>query len=392
MLSGFMQPLSIIEIPWICSIELKNRRKCLWKGKNMLKKNVLKYSRSLFDSTNYGFKFFKHGNLTILSTSFGVQLNFLLDGLKNYPIDKLSANLRKQQDRKTGLFIDNDFDIKQTMGFEEEYIFWQFTYFTTIALDMLGKKPQYSFIFLDDLKNKESLEKWLNKQDFKSFWYTSNKIMFLFYFLTYEQERLNIDNRVLIEYLFNFLDLRQDFNTGFWGTQNGASLENGMFGASHIYLFYDYYGKEINYKDKIIDNVIKLQNKFGLFGSKFGGACEDYDAIEILSILMKNSNYKFEVIKKTISKTYNTIIKNQNKDGGFSYRIDNRNVFNKIKNVINQKENTYKYSGWTRMKSNFFRSDIWGTYFRVLAIAKIEEMSNKKNKFRFYPLPGWGYF
>jgi len=106
-------------------------------GKNMLKKNILKYSKNLFDSTNYGFKFFKNGNLTILSTSFAIQLNFLLDSLKNYPIDKICANLRKQQDRKTGLFIDNDFDIKQTMGFEEEYIFWQFTYFTTIAFFVL---------------------------------------------------------------------------------------------------------------------------------------------------------------------------------------------------------------------------------------------------------------
>ena len=353
---------------------------------------ILSYSKKLFDDKNYGFKFFKNGNLTILSTSFGVQLNSLLDSLKNYPTDKICVNIRKQQDRKTGLFIDRNFNIKQIMGFEEEYLFWQFTYFTTIALDMLGEKPQYSFIFLNDLKSKKFFGEWLNKQDFKNFWYTSNKIMFLFYFLTYEQERLNIDNRVLIDYLFDFLDLKQDSNTGFWGAQNGASLENGIFGASHIYLYYDYYGREINYKDKIIDNIIKLQNSFGLFGSKFGGACEDYDAIEILSTLMKHSNYKYELIKKAVSKAYNMIQKNQNKDGGFSYKIDNRNIFEKAKDIMCKRNYYYSYSGWNKMQSNYFKSDIWGSYFRVLTIAKIDEMLNKKNDYQFYSLPGWGYY
>jgi len=355
---------------------------------------VLEYSKKLFDNTNYGFKFFNNGNLTILSTSFGVQLNFLLNNLSNYPIDKIYITLKKQQDSKTGLFIDNNFDIKQTVGFEEEYILWQFTYFTTIALDMLGEKPQYSFNFLSDLKNKKSLEKWLKKQDFRNFWYTSNKIMFLFYFLTYEQERLNIDNSGLIDYLFDFLDSKQDANTGFWGTQNGASLENGMFGASHIYLYYDFHGRKINYKDKIVNNVIKLQNSYGLFGSKLGGACEDYDAIEILSVLTKHSNYKYKVINNVVSKTYNMIQKNQNKDGGFSYNIDNRSILKRLKDKITGKEHYYNYSGWDKMRGKCFESDLWGTYFRVLTIAKIERMLDisRSNEYKFYSLPGWGYY
>lgn len=360
----------------------------------MLTNRVLSYPKKLFDDTKYGFKFFDNGNLTILSTSFGVQLNFLLDNLADYPVDKICITLKKQQDGKTGLFIDNNFDMKQTAGFEEEYILWQFTYFTTIALDMLGEKPRHSFNFLTDLKNSKSLERWLKKHEFRNFWYTSNKIMFLFYFLTYEQERLNVDNSELISYLFVFLDSTQDADTGFWGTQEGASLENGMYGASHIYLYYDFYGREINYKDKIVDNVIKLQNSYGLFGSKLGGACEDYDAIEILSILMKHSDYKRERIKKIVNKTYNMIQRNQNKDGGFSYNIDNRNIFERLKDKIARKEYYYSYSGWDKMRSNSFKSDLWGTYFRVLTTAKIERMFGigRSNKYKFYSLPGWGYY
>jgi hypothetical protein len=356
---------------------------------------ILSYSKKLFDNKNCGFKFFENGNLTILSTSFGVQLNFLLDNLADCPVDKIGITLKKQQDSKTGLFIDDNFDIKQTARFEEEYILWQFTYFTTIALDMLGEEPRHSFNFLTDLKNRKPLEKWLKKQDFRNFWYTSNKIMFLLYFLTYEQERLNIDNSELISYLFDFLDSKQDADTGFWGTRNGASLENGMFGASHIYLYYDFHGREINYKDEIVDNVIKLQNSYGLFGSKLSsGACEDYDTIEILSTMLKHPDYKYDFIKESIYKTYSIIKKNQNKGGGYSYNIDNRSIIERLKDKIAWKEYYYSYSGWDKMKSNCFKSDLWGTYFRVLTIAKIERMLgiDKGNKYKFYSLPGWGYY
>ena len=354
---------------------------------------VLEYLNKLFDEINYGFKFFENGNSTILSTSFGVQLNFLLKNLTKYPICKISTVLKRQQNNKSGLFVDNNFDMKQIVRFEEEYILWQFTYFVTIALDMLGEKPQYSYYFLDDLKNIKSLEKWFEKQDFRNFWYTSNKIMFLLYFLTYEKERLNIDNHELVTCLFDLIDSNQDADTGFWGTSNGASLENGMYGAAHIYLYYDFYGQEINYKDKIVNNVIKLQNSYGLFGSKFGGACEDYNAIEILSILIKHYDYKHDIIKKAINKIYNTILINQNKDGGFSYSIDNRSLYERLKDKISGKEYWYSYSGWDKMRSKNFKPDLWGTYFRILTIAKIEKILEKckYNRYKFYSLPGWGF-
>lgn len=358
----------------------------------MIERKVIKYSKNLFDYFDYGFKFFENGNVTILSTDFGVQLQYLLNKLSDYPTEKISKMLKVQQDDEKGFFIDKNYSIDALKDFEEEYILWQFTYFTTIALDMLGEKPKYSFAFLNDLRNNKSLEIWLNKQDFKNFWYTSNKIMFLFYFLIYEQERLNINNRDLINYLFDFLDLKQDSNTGFWGTQYGASLENGMFGASHIYLYYDYCNRKIKYKDKIIDNVLKLQNIHGLFNSKFGGACEDYDAIEILCTLSKYFDYKNEVVNKSITKTYNVIKKNQNRDGGFSYSIDNRKIVQKFKDRFKQKEYFYKYSGWEMMRSKCFKSDLWGTYFRIITIAKIEKMLKKGNNYQFYSLPGWGYY
>lgn len=354
---------------------------------------VIGYLKSNFDETNYEFTFFHGGHSTILSTSFGVQLNYLLNNLHDIPLKKISTRLKDQQDPKTGLFIDKKYDQSDISNFEEEYVLWQFTYFATIALDMMDEKPRYPFKFLEIIKDKLALDNWLKKQDFVDFWYTSNKIMFLLYFLIYEQKRVGYNNHEYINAIFNKLDNSQDSNTGFWGTQKGASLLNGMFGAAHIYLFYQYYNKDIKYKKQILENLLKLQNPYGLFGSKFGGACEDYNAIEIASTLYKNESTSPENICKEFYNTYTIIKNNQNQDGGFSYKIDNRSIFEKIADKLKNKNYYYFYSGWNKMESNSLKSDLWGTYFRVLTIAKIEQMFeiDSDHEYKFYSLPGWGY-
>ena len=181
--------------------------------------------------------------------------------------------------------------------------------------------------------------------------------------------------------------------SGFWGIKDGASLENGMFGASHIYLYYVFHNRKIKFTENIIESVTGLQNSYGLFGSKFGGACEDYDGIEILSRLIKHRDYMSDPVRKVVQKTYEMILKYQNSDGGFPYNIDTRSFLRKLRDTFKRKKYFYKYSGWKKMISSCFQSDLWATYFRTLTIAKIETMLkiNENKKYRFYSLPGWGY-
>jgi len=353
-------------------------------------KNIKKYSHSLFDETSNSFSFFKNNEPVILSTSFGVQLNYLLNNLDLYPKEKISNNLESQQIKENGFFIDSNFAIQNLGKFDADYLRWQSTYFATIAIDMLGFKPKYNFDFLEKYKNNEYLEKWFTNLNFKNFWLSSNKLMFLLYFLTYEKEKLHINNDNSINLVFNLLNKTQDKNTGYWGTNQGASLLNGMFGAAHIYLFYRHHDQKINYKNTIITNTIKLQNINGLYGSKNGGACEDYNATDILFHLFKYG--KKDEIKLCINKLYKAQIHEQRNNGGFSYKIDNRNSIDKIKNILKPKNCYYTYSGLKNMKSNYYKSDLWATYFRTLSIAKIEKMLEINNyDYKFYNLPGWGY-
>lgn len=360
-----------------------------------VRNRVQGYVQGLFNPTNQEFAFFKGGNSTVLSTSFAIQVLFLIDKLHEYPITDIGIALRKQQDPTSGLFVDRNFDMRQIDYFDEEYILWQFTFFVTIALDMLNQHPDYEFSFLKNIKDERALECWLLDNMSKGFWYMSNKLMFLFYFLIFEQEKRGADNQSLIQQLFRFLDSTQDLETGFWGKQNGTSLEHSMFGAAHIYQFYDFFGRDIYCKEAILDHTLALQNTYGLFGSRFGGACEDFDAVEICCMLTKHSSYKSDLVRKAVQKTYARINNNQNRDGGFPYAIDTRSRTEKLWGVIMRSSKPYyRYSEWKRMESQSFKSDIWGTYFRVLTTAKIVRMldGNGSSKCNFYPLPGWGYY
>lgn len=369
--------------------------------------NVQRLNKFCYDLQNIdriGYKFHCNGNITMLSSDFAIMLNFLLKQPKNINTNSLSNCLLKQQN-ENGLFIEHDFSLADTSGsHKEDYILWQFTYFTTIALDMLGCKPKYSFNFLKPLFDKNNLRNWFNKLNWDNFWYSSNQIMFFMYFLTYLKERRGYDARLandLIQECFDILDTKQDSNTGFWGNNLSENLFNGMCGAAHIYLFYDYYDRKINHVEKIIDNTLSLQNENGLFGSKFGGACEDYDAIEILSKVSKHTDYRKEDVHRAIMKTYMKINSRQQKNGGFSYCFKEESLIETIKRIRriilsrNKSEySTYSYSGWTKMTCKLFVPDIWATYFRSLTLAVIEKDTPElmETNFNFYDLPGWGYY
>lgn len=360
---------------------------------------IIEFNDNLQIADGVGFKFHNKGYATILSSNFAIMLNFLLVN-SNKKHQKSLSNYLISQQQENGHFIDPNFLITDTSySHDEDYVKWQFTYFTTIALDMIGQKPKFKFNFLEPLLEKNELTKWFNELDWNNFWVVSNQIMFLMYFLTYIEKRLGDDNnwiKDLINQCFDILDSKQDPNTGFWGTNINDNLSVGMYGAAHIYLFYDYYGRKINHVKKIIDNTLSLQNVNGLYGSKIGGACEDYDAIEVLSKISRHTDYKKEDINRAFLKTYVKINSSQDKNGGFSYCLKEDSLKQKFKEIIHFKSNkcTYSYSGWNKMQCDIFVPDVWATYFRTLTLAVIENdiPSLKGNKFNFYDLPAWGYY
>lgn len=354
--------------------------------------SVINYLNSLCNEDG-SINFSKYSSSTFLSSSFGTMIHFLVNRNKSQNGDKTIGYF------KTG--IDPNFKIrdpklnKTDLGRAHnlDYIESQIAYFSMIALDSLGY--QISQIPLVDkfFASGDNLKKWFNNLNFKRFWHESNKIMFVLYFFfylkKYGNEQLTFQASKNISVLLNLLNNSQDPETGFWGTNHTSDLYNSCFGAAHIYIFYDYLNMEIPFVEKIIDNTLKLHHANGLIKTKYGGACEDYNAIEIYLRCSNQTDYRRNEILEVLSKMKKIISGSQNNDGGYPYKIAH-NIFQNFgfNNVLKRE---YTYSSWEKMKTLSFKSDLWATWFRLLSIKVINYLLEGNEEFNSYDLPAWGF-
>lgn len=363
-----------------------------------MKYDVVTFLDSINDRKSGSFKFWPGGKTTLLSSCFGVQLCFLINRLDYLESKQIGSFIYKQQ-HPNGLFIDNNFDISELSGRQSDsYLRWQSTFFSLIALDMIDITPRYPLRFIQDLCTETALHDWFEQLNWHDFWYSSNEIMFLLYFLSYARKHEKKDEKQLdhtIKQLFLFLNTKQDSVTGFWGNETQQNPTNGMYGAAHIYLFYEFFDQKIQYGQQVISNTLALQQQDGLYGPHGGGACEDYDGIEILVRLLKQNAMHEKRIQKSLMQSYEVILNGQQRNGGFPYRISLYSPEHILQRVISTVlgRNYYCYSGWEKMKCKVSVPDIWATYFRVLSLALIEKTLSLPLSYPYqsYELPGWGY-
>ncbi len=360
-----------------------------------MQNKTVSFIESLYCQEDRGFRFHPKGNVTLLSTCFAVQSLYLIDKVHIVDTAKISEAIIQQQ-RYDGLFVDKNFSSEQLSGLQSiEYIEWQFTFFSLIALDMLGISSKTGLHFLEPFQEYKYLEQWLDTRNWTDFWYCSNEIMFLLYFLIKSRNDGDDTVDISINRIIEYLNARQDEKTGYWGEKVQLNPLNGMFGAAHIYLFYHYLGKKIQYPDQIVLSTLALQLDDGLYGPAGGGACEDYDGVEILIRLLNRCPELKPNIEKSLLHTLKTLIGGIDRTGGFSYRLKKNAVPSVLKRIINQTlgRTKYRYSGWNLMECDKYSPDIWGTYFRLMTVAHIETTLGLPRTFPYnsYSLPGWGY-
>lgn len=333
-------------------------------------------------------------NSSFLPTSFGIMIDFLMDEkyLKN---NKSISYLEQGISQNSTKIIEPTLKKKDLIQSDSiEYVENQISYFSVIALDVLGKKLPKLSIVDDVLESDENLIKWFESLNLAHFWYESNRIMFVFYFLFYI-EKYAEENRKMkaaqrIQLLINLLNNSQDKKTGFWGTNlNGNNLYDGCYGAAHILLFYDYLNEEIPWKERIVDNTLKLHAKNGLMRTTHGSACEDYDAIDIYLRCLNQLDYRKDEIYEVLCRMKKTIISSQSNNGGYPYKVAGNFYKQVLYDHILKRE--YSYSGWAPMKTRSYSPDLWATWFRILSIKVIDFLLNGDEDFNSYWLPAWGY-
>lgn len=365
---------------------------------------------STVQQSGAGFAFTSGGDVTVASNCFAVLAAELLGDwpLEGQVFAEAGTHIAAAQ-CEDGLWHDPEL-VPETLEGRHGLDYMQVltSYFAVHALDALGRRPVYPLRFLNRFMDARESVDWLLGWDLSQFWYASNEIMWLLSFLEYESGQGNCQADIVIEALLGKLDEMQDPQTGYWGTDRGANLFNGMAGAFHIYYFYFSRGRRINHVARIIDNTLSLQHEDGLFNrGGGGGACHDLDAIDILVKFSMLTDYRAADVSAALRRAYHALWKAQNADGGFCelvwrpYKSWKRRIgelfgLDKLLHrPIQQQPGRFRYGGWSKMQCRKNESNAWAMWFRPLAFALISVrypgryLGNGDWTFRRLPGLGW---
>ncbi len=208
----------------------------------------------------------------------------------------------------------------------EKYGQDHFTIYVMRALSALGAKVLKPFKKkLDLFKNKNYTLDWLEKRNWEDVYHTGNEVYNQMVMLQYARDfHKDREAKEVINWFYDYLDKKQDFETGIWGKVGNNSsginpqiqgVDRQIQGTFHFLLLYFYDQRKINFKEKIIDNCFANQNKDGSFG--YASACADIDSIDLLVRLSFRTSYRKKEIETSLKGAINWVLSNQNDDGGF---------------------------------------------------------------------------
>lgn len=299
---------------------------------------------------------------------------------------------------------------RQKLDLRKDKYFLQLLTFTLSSLKILGtleSDPLKNLI--SDLIVKDVRKELDDLNVFEGSPQSGNFAMFMAIILIYSKDYLSLNTNSKINQWLD-LHLSKMNKFGFWGDNSTISylqFQNGY----HQYQIFEYLNVESNIWINPSNAVNLLIDNDGHFAPyPGGGGCYDYDAIFFLTN-NKNSNFNEE-----INQTYKELISLQNEDGGFceSKKVHPRNIKNlffnlkhllhgplgvstyeKLFNLINLSRPKHNriHTHWTKYSRKWNESDLWDSWFRLLAIARIDCYKNnfQFQNWGFIDFPGIGY-
>lgn len=383
------------------------------------KSQVLNWLNTLNINREHRYRFAESLDDTIFCSCFAL---FILDLFKE--TEKLSPKERESWISYIQSFQNKDygyFEPEQYYHKDRERNCYQLTCFCLSALGILGAKPGFLLKFIEQWKTPEDVKRYLYDRGCDEGKPGSgNKAMFLAIFLIHEYERTKeIHLLDKINAWFEFHNETQN-RSGFWGKDLRSHYLHGLQNGFHQLVIYFYRRKEIPKLNRIIDVALMSQDKQGFFAPTPGGeSCHDYDAVHILAMAHRTTEYRRSDIESCLRKALNAILSTYNSDGGFCQSkskltdlmdflryvptyFSNRSPYlwyyrNKVSLGTVLKQKNKIYNGWIQKPRLWNESNLWDTWFRSLALAEIARTieDSTLQDFRdvnFHKIPGLGYF
>jgi hypothetical protein len=248
-----------------------------------------------------------------------------------------------------------------------------------IAYTALGFRPRYDLKFLEPFYEQSNVIDWLESRnwDDSRIANTGNEVMNYGCLLQYSRDFFSNNNAGKgLHVMMDWLEQKLNPDTGMWGGQpddNPNQLSQIVQGAYHIYPLFFYDNRDLPYKEKAIDLLLKTQNSLGGFGVQLNSsACEDIDSIDPLIRFSKFTNYRKDEVDLALKRAFPVVLANMNDDGGF--------VFSRNKQFL---------YGHEEMYSGHNESSMFATWFRTLCLAYLVNYLGLKNSFCLKKIPGY---
>lgn len=242
---------------------------------------------------------------------------------------------------------------------------------------------------------------------------SGNQAMFLAIFLLHARDRLGLPvGDQIQDWIRCHLASMNQF--GFWGSSRAMTalqFQNGY----HQYEILEYLDVETGKAGTAANSVAQLADNQGHFAPyPGGGGCFDYDAVFMLT---PDGEIPDHCVAALLKRTAATLLSEQQPDGGFCESLYVRprspmNTVRSMRHVLNALPNTSaarerlryvlalqrrKYdridTHWSTYSRRWNESDLWDSWFRMLALARIECAMDRQaaRKWGFIDFPGIGF-
>lgn len=356
--------------------------------------------------TPEGFKLFRRSEVSPYARCFVIFNKYLMKQFE-------WLEKRKQQltyDLNIDLYTFYNIKNNSNIDWKYDKPFLQLFCFTLSSLNILDAKlSDKNLVILDKILSYEIKEILENKNVHKGYAGSGNHSMFYAIFNIYANDFLKLDRIKQIQEWLDF-NTKSINSNGFWGPDNKMDylqFQNGY----HQYEIFEYLKLEKLSWNIAAKKILLMCDKLGHFAPwPGGGACYDYDAIFMLTSKFVDDVGQENVLKRTL----NTIVSEQNLDGGFCESIYMKNDFwfkfsNVIQHIISQPShiriwsiyinlNLFRYkhryiiTHWSKTNRKWDESNAWDTFFRLSTIYRVCDRLNlrEKNLFQINNFPGIG--
>ncbi len=220
-----------------------------------------------------------------------------LDGLPATARDAWADYLCRDQS-PDGFFAQAAEVRNQSLPMEAMEPYWHTTRGHLWAMRLLDRAPRYPLHFLDPLLDAGALYRWVKRYDWSNSWAAGNQVLACATALMAARDWFGTDevDAAMQHGMYAALEEVFDEATGFWGTQAGADLPNGLFGTIHIAPIYFAQGWPLRAVERAVDSTLACQLPDGSFWPG-GSDCPDFDGAYMMSNLADLIDYRREDLR-----------------------------------------------------------------------------------------------